>query len=87
MIMVSDNPTEVTIMPTSTASPALVDAEGHPLFTCAACRSPLTSHDLSDFGLRAPDFGESEERYGDAELIDPRELQHLACLIRQDERA
>jgi hypothetical protein len=52
------------------------------VFTCAACEGPLTSPDLGELGLRTPDFGETADQYCDRELLDPRELRHLACLTK-----
>jgi hypothetical protein len=78
MIMVNREANGGYTMPAGTAPPALVDSEGRPLFTCTVCHGPLAHSDLDDFGLRAPDYGESAEEYCDAELVDPRELRHRA---------
>ncbi len=62
---------------------ALVGSDGRPLFTCRACRTPLSAVDLADLGLRVPDAGETADEYCHAELLDPRELRHAHCLERQ----
>jgi hypothetical protein len=57
------------------------------IFTCAACAGPLTEEDLGDLGLRRPDCGETVDDYCDRELLDPRELRHLACLMGEGQQA
>ncbi|MEX1254464.1 MAG: hypothetical protein WEE64_08990 [Dehalococcoidia bacterium] len=56
-------------------------------FVCAVCKGALAGSDLGEFGLRTPDFGETADQYCDRELLDPRELRHLACLMRESQRA
>ena len=57
------------------------------VFVCAVCKGPLANSDLGKFGLRRPDFGETADEYCDRELLDPRELRHLACLVQESHRA
>ena len=61
-------------------APALLDAHGRPFLYCAACRAPLSAADLAEFGLRAPDFGETLDEYCEAELVATSELRHRRCL-------
>jgi len=63
-------------------SEPLVDSAGCPLFTCHYCDRPLSAWDISSLGLRAPGPGEGADEYCEAELLDAREMVHLACLER-----
>jgi hypothetical protein len=56
------------------------------VFECALCDKPLDASHLSEFGLRTPDNGETADQYCDRELLDPRELRHLACLMKERQR-
>ncbi len=72
-------------MSSEASSPAATDTQDAPAFICAGCKLPLTASDFGEFGLRTPDYGETVDDYCDAELLDPRELRHLACLTREAE--
>jgi hypothetical protein len=57
------------------------------VFTCVVCRGPLTGWDMGECGLRPPDFGETVDEYCDRELLNPRDLRHLACLMDEGQQA